>query len=283
MSLPATPAAALAEARQRIPVSEARILLTHVLGRDRAWLEAHRDDPLAEDAASRFVTLAARRASGEPVAYLVGRREFHGRDFVVTPAVLIPRPETELLVDWALEKAGRWTAPRILDLGTGSGCIAITLALALPEAEVTAVDLAPEALAVARRNADRLGARVEFRLGDWFDAVGDARFDLVVANPPYVAAGDPHLHQGDLPFEPRHALESGPDGLDAIRRIARQAICHMGESAWLACEHGFDQGHSCREIFEALGFEDVVGMRALAGHPRITAGTVTKVTLFGAT
>lgn len=274
MSIPASVAAALAEARARIPVSEARSLLADVLGRDRVWLESHRDDPIAPELASRFAALVGRRAAGEPVAYLLGRREFYGRDFIVSPAVLIPRPETELLVEWALEAAAGLVSPRILDLGTGSGCIAVTLALERPDAQVTATDVSPEALEIARRNAARLGARVEFAHGDWFSAVGSDRFNLVVANPPYVASEDPHLRAGDLRFEPPNALASGPEGMDAIRLILAGASAHLARGGWLAIEHGFDQGPACIRAFSDAGLYGVRQMKDLAGLARMTTGFV---------
>ncbi len=270
---------ALAIARADIPPSEARLLLARLLGRDPAWLEAHRDDPLAGETAARYAQVVARRAAGEPVAYILGSREFYGREFAVTPAVLIPRPETELLVDWALGKAKREEAPRILDLGTGSGCIAVTLALELPRSRVTAVDLSKAALAVAAGNAGRLGARVDFRHGDWFSAVAGEGFDMIVANPPYVAEGDGHLAEGDVRFEPRSALAAGSDGLDDIRRIVGTASGHLEPEGWLAVEHGWDQGEKCAEIFHQSHFCDVVQIIDLSGTIRITTGLARKVTI----
>jgi release factor glutamine methyltransferase len=275
-------AAALADARQRIPPAEARLFLAHLLGRSTAWLEAHREDALSGEQLAGFRAIVARRAAGEPVAYLLGLREFYGRDFAVTPAVLIPRPETELLVDIAREKlAAGGTAPakvgadgtvNILDLGTGSGCLAVTLALELPQARVTAVDVSPAALEVARGNAARLGARVAFVASDWFAALSPARYDLIVANPPYIAAGDPHLAQGDLRFEPAGALTDHADGLAAIRRIVADAPHRLVPGGWLFCEHGYDQGEAAHALLVAAGYADIEQRRDLAGIVRASGG-----------
>lgn len=265
-----TIAAALAEARATIPQSEARLLLRHVLGVSAAWLEAHREEALAAAALAAYEGLVARCAAGEPAAYLVGRREFFGRDFEVTPAVLVPRPETELLVEAGLAKLRALPQPRILDLGAGSGCVAITLALELPGAAVTAVDVAADALAVARRNAERLGAALRFVQSDWFAALGGERFDLIVGNPPYVAAGDPHL--ADLRFEPAGALVSGADGLDAIRIIVGQAQRHLGPGGWLFLEHGYDQGAALAALLGAAGFAEIEQSADLAGILRVSGG-----------
>jgi release factor glutamine methyltransferase len=265
-----TIAALLAEARRRIPASEARLLLGHVLGRNAAWLEAHRDDELAAD--SDYTALVARRAAGEPMAYLIGVREFYGRDFVVSPDVLIPRPETELLVDVAKTKVGAGRTARVLDLGTGSGCLAVTLALELPQARVTAVDVSPKALGVARGNAQRFGAQVEFVESDWFAALPPQRFELILANPPYVAAGDPHLAQGDLRFEPADALTDHADGLTGIRLIVAQAHDWLAEGGWLFLEHGYDQDSAVQALLAAAGFSQIEQHRDLAGILRATGG-----------
>ena len=267
-------AALLSAARQRIPASEARLLLGHLLGRSAAWLEAHRDDETSVE--GEFSTLVGRRAAGEPVAYLVGVREFYGRDFSVTPDVLIPRPETELLVDIAKEKVGAGNtahcAASILDLGTGSGCLAITLALELPRARVAAIDLSPAALAIARANAQRLGAAVEFIDSDWFAALPAQRFDLIVANPPYVAAGDPHLNQDDLRFEPVGALTDHADGLSAIRRIVAEAPDWLADGGWLFLEHGYDQAAAVAELLAGAGLAAVERHCDLAGIVRACGG-----------
>lgn len=264
----ATPAGLLAEARKTIPAAEARLLLGHVLGKPAAWLEAHRDDPLSGDAAAQMSALAGRRAAGEPVAYLVGVREFYGRDFSVTPDVLIPRPETELLVDLCKEKVGAGRTASILDLGTGSGCIAITLALELPQARVTAVDASVAALRVARINAQQLGASVEFVGSDWFGALLPQGFDVIVSNPPYVAAGDPHLTDGDLRFEPTDALTDHGDGLAAIRRIVAAAPDWLAPGGWLWLEHGYDQAAAVADLLRGAGLSSPEQHRDLAGIVR---------------
>lgn len=259
---------ALALARGRIAVAEAKLLLRHVLGCAAAEIAAHPERSVDETQASQYASLVGRRAAGEPVAYLLGRREFYGREFAVTPAVLIPRPETELLVEAALAKLSRRNTPGILDLGTGSGCVAITLAL---ETGVTviAADVSPEALAVARANAERLGAPVRFVESDWFSAI-EGRFDLVVANPPYVAEGDPHLR--DLAFEPAGALVSGKDGLDAIRRIVAEAPRHLRPGGWLLFEHGHDQAGAVCRLLAGAGFAEIEQHRDLAGILRVSGG-----------
>lgn len=265
-----TIAALLAEARQRIPATEARLLLGHLIGKSAAWLEAHRDDGL--DAAADYAALVGRRAAGEPIAYLLGVREFYGRDFTVSPDVLIPRPETELLVDIVRTKVSPGETARILDLGAGSGCLAVTLAQELPRTQVMAVDISPAALAVARENATRLGAAVNFVESDWFAALVPQRFDLIVANPPYVAAGDPHLREGDLRFEPADALTDHADGLSALRRIVTEAPAWLVPGGWLFLEHGYDQASAVREVLVAAGFVDLEQHRDLAGIVRASGG-----------
>lgn len=269
--------AALAAAGKSLPASEARLLLGHVLDRPVAWLIAHDDEVLEEEALLRFASLVARRKGGEPVAYLVGYREFYGREFAVSPDVLIPRPETEMLIDLALARkvgAGGTAkgATRILDLGAGSGCIAITLALEIPSAQVSAVDASDAALRVARKNAERLGASLHLLQGDWFDKLAGERFDLIVANPPYVAAGDPHLASGDLRYEPGLALASGADGLDAIRRIAAAAPQHLVPGGQLWLEHGYDQADAVHELLAAAGLRDIEQHRDVAGIVRVSGG-----------
>jgi release factor glutamine methyltransferase len=261
---------ALAAARDRIAPAEAKLLLRHALGCPAAEIAAHPERPFDESQSSRYADLVARRAAGEPIAYLVGFREFFGREFRVTPDVLIPRPETELLVEVMLAKVSRGGTPRILDLGAGSGCVAITLALELG-GEVTAVDASYAALAVARDNAARLGARVTFVESDWFANV-EARFDLIVGNPPYVAAGDPHLSEGDLRFEPMLALACGADGLAAIRHIVVAAPAHLLPGGWLLLEHGYDQADAVRALLAAGGFAAIEQHRDLAGIVRVSGG-----------
>ncbi|MDA8255991.1 MAG: peptide chain release factor N(5)-glutamine methyltransferase [Betaproteobacteria bacterium] len=270
-----TVAAALAAARAKLPANEARLLLGHVMDRPAAWLIVHDDQVLDEDQLLAFASLVARRAGGEPVAYLVGFREFFGREFAVSSGVLIPRPETELLVDIALrQKVGVGTAAtaRILDLGTGSGCLAITLALEIPQAQVTALDASAAALDVARDNAQRHGAQLRLLQSDWFSALAGERFDLIVANPPYIANTDPHLAAGDLRYEPRTALASGSDGLDAIRRIVADAAKYLAPGGQLWLEHGYDQAVAVRELLAAAGFVGIEQIPDLAAILRVTGG-----------
>lgn len=267
-----TVAAALAAARAKLPASEARLLLGHVLDRPAAWLIAHDDQVLDEDELLAFASLAARRAGGEPVAYLVGHREFFGREFAVSGDVLIPRPETELLVEIALAGVGAGDAANILDLGTGSGCIAVTLALEIPQAHVTAVDVSAAALAVAQKNAERLGAKVRLLQSRWFEQLGGERFDLIVANPPYIADADPHLAAGDLRHEPPAALASGVDGLADIRRIIAAAPAHLVSGGQLWLEHGYDQAEAVRGLLAVAGLTRIEQHRDLAGTVRVSGG-----------
>lgn len=250
---------------------DARVLLQHVLGVGHAYLIAHGEHVLTSVEMNAIQAMVNRRLRGEPVAYLVGRREFFGRDFAVTPAVLIPRPETELLVELALERAAGLVRPGILDLGTGSGCVAITLALERPDASLTAIDASEAALRVARANAQRLGAaNVEFRTGHWFDPVAEACFDLVVGNPPYVGSDDPHLAAGDVRFEPRGALASGTSGLDDIEHIITAAPRFLCSDGWLLLEHGWNQSEAVAELLDGAGFRDLFLARDLAGQPRVS-------------
>jgi release factor glutamine methyltransferase len=252
---------------------DAEVLLAHLLGRNRAWLVAHAADALPDVDVESFEAIARRRRAGEPVAYLTGRREFHGVALDVGPAVLIPRPETETLVDVALARIPRQGAPRVLDLGTGSGAIALAIAHARPEARVYACDLSSEALAVAHANAKRLQLRnLRFFVSDWFASAPALAFDVVVANPPYIAAGDPHLAAGDLRFEPALALSPGGDGLGALRTIVAAAPGHLAPGGLLAVEHGFDQAGPVRAMFATAGFLAVVTHADLAGHARVTSG-----------
>ncbi|HJT96974.1 MAG TPA: peptide chain release factor N(5)-glutamine methyltransferase [Rhodanobacteraceae bacterium] len=252
---------------------DAELLLAHALGVSRAALYArpeHEPDAVEQDA---FERLAAARERGEPVAYLIGRREFWSLDLDVTPDVLIPRPETELLVERALLRIPTAREVRVADLGTGSGAIALAIARERPQARVLATDASERALEVARGNAERLGlANVSFAHGDWGAALGDVLFDVVVSNPPYIARGDVHLALGDLRFEPESALVSGDDGLDAVRRIVADAPGHLAPGGWLALEHGWDQGSRARALFEAEGFAGIASVRDGAGHERVTEG-----------
>lgn len=255
--------------RSALPRAEARLLLAAALGKPVESLLARPEQAVEEDAAARFAAMARRRAQGEPVAYLLGEKEFYGRRFAVSPAVLVPRPETELLVELALRRLRSQPAPRVLDLGTGSGCIAVTLALECAAATVVAVDRCADALALASANAQRLGARVEFVQGDWYELVG-GRFDLIVANPPYVAAADPHLD--GLQHEPRRALVAGPDGLADLRRIVAGAPGRLNSGGTLAVEHGYDQGAIVRGLFARAGFAGIETHRDLAGIERVCTG-----------
>ena len=266
-----TIAAALAEAQQAIGRLEARVLLRHVLRCDEAFLIAHGDDEMTVAHSAEFGRLIARRASGEPVAYLTGHREFYGREFMVTPAVLIPRSDTELLVELALQRMAENAA--VLDLGAGSGCIGVTLAAERPQAQVTLVDQSGDALDVARANAHRHAAANTVLLrSDWYAALGTARYDLIVSNPPYIASGDAHLHQGDLRFEPQAALASGTDGLDDIRRIVAGAQRHLKPGGWLLCEHGHDQADACTALLRQAGFIEVFSARDIAEIRRVSGG-----------
>lgn len=265
--------AALREARAGLEPGEADVLLAHVLGRPRSWLHAHGDAALPPALAGRFAGLVERRLAGVPVAYLTGRRGFRDLELEVTPDTLIPRPETELLVELALARLPDGSAPRVADLGTGSGAIALSLARARPRASVLATDASGAALDVARANAARLGiGNVAFARGHWWQPAGSARFDLAASNPPYIAAGDPHLSEGDLRHEPRTALVSGRDGLDALREIAGGAVRHLAPGGWLLVEHGWEQGAAVRGLFVGAGLQDVATSRDLEGRDRVTAG-----------
>jgi release factor glutamine methyltransferase len=264
---------AFADAQRTIDARDARVLLCHVMQKDAAYLIAHATESLGAEPTVRFEALVARRAAGEPVAYIIGRREFFGLDFRVTPAVLIPRPETELLVELALARIAPDRECHVLDLGTGSGCVAISIAHHCPQARVTAIDHSTAALALARDNGRSLAVRnVEFAAGEWFSAVTDRCFDLIVSNPPYVAKGDPHLAEGDLRFEPALALCGGRDGLDAIRAIVAGAERHLVPGGWLLFEHGYDQAPACRALLRTAGFRAVASWRDLAGHERVSGG-----------
>ncbi|QLI81600.1 peptide chain release factor N(5)-glutamine methyltransferase [Chitinibacter fontanus] len=249
---------------------DAQVLLLHVLQKNRAWLIAHDDETATDEQHSTFAALAARRREGEPVAYLLGSREFYGREFAVSPAVLIPRPDTELLVELALERAPQ--NGKVIDLGTGSGCIPITLKLERPDLSVSALDLSADALAVASNNAQALGASVRFVESNWFSAVAGEVFDLIVSNPPYIHADDEHLNQGDLRFEPTGALTDGHDGLHHLRTIIAAAPSYLQPGGWLLLEHGWDQGAACRELLLQAGFSDVQTWQDLGQNDRVSGG-----------
>ncbi|CAA9347405.1 MAG: Peptide chain release factor N(5)-glutamine methyltransferase [uncultured Lysobacter sp.] len=263
----------LQDARARIDSVDAELLLMHALGVARTRLFTHADAPVAPGSAEHFAALVQRRVAGEPVAYLVGCRGFWSFDLEVTPATLIPRPETELLVELALQRIPVDRPVAVADLGTGSGAIALAIANERLRAQVVATDASQAALEVAKRNAARLGiGNVEFRLGDWCAALDRRRFDLIASNPPYIASGDMHLREGDLRFEPTAALASGPDGLDAIRAIAAQAPGHLLPGGWLLVEHGWEQGPAVRAVFTAAGFGQVATVRDLEQRDRVTLG-----------
>lgn len=271
-----TVASLLLDARARLaaasdsPALDAELIVGHVLGRSRASLRAHGEDAVTQRDVARIDALLARRVAGEPVAYLTGRRGFWTLDLEVGPGVLVPRPETELLVEAALERLRPLDAPAILDLGTGSGAIALALAAELPRARIVAIDSSDAALEVARRNAAAAGlARVRFLHGDWYAAAGESRFDGIVANPPYLAASDPHLPR--LAQEPRAALVSGPAGLEALATIIAGAREHLVAGGWLLLEHGCDQGHAVRGLCTGAGLEEVRTLADAAGLERVTA------------
>jgi release factor glutamine methyltransferase len=265
--------AVLRNACERIDPADARLLLAHALGKSPAWLIAHADDALGHDALRRFDALLQSRIEGRPVAYLTGRRGFWTLDLAVTPDTLIPRPETELLVELALARIPRGSASRIADLGTGSGAIALALAVERPQCSVVATDASESALRVAQGNAgDNAITNVQFRQGSWFVPLAGERFDLIASNPPYIANGDAHLAEGDLRFEPAAALSSGIDGLDDIREIVASAGGFLAEGGWMLLEHGLDQGAAIRELFEAAGFVEVATERDLEGRDRVTSG-----------
>ena len=247
-----------------IDAREARLLLAAATGFSEASVLAHPESELPENEKNLFLTMAARRAAGEPVAYILGRKEFYGIELAVNPAVLIPRPETELLVELALQ--GDFSS--VVDLGTGSGAIALALKKLRPKAKVAAVEASAAALVVAKRNAARYNLEIDFRHGPWFEPLAGERFDLIVSNPPYVAVGDPHLK--DLAYEPQSALLAGTDGLDAIREIVRGAPAHLESRGMLLVEHGAGQDTAVRELFRAGGLEEAATWPDLAGIPRVS-------------
>ena len=255
-----------------LPRIDAQMLLLHVLGRagaDRAWLLAHDTDAVEPAAHTQFIALCQRRAAGEPVAYLTGRKEFYGLALQVDARVLDPRPDTETLVDWALHVIAQLPSPRIADLGTGSGAIALALQSQHPDALVVAVDASADALDVAQANAVRLGLPVRFVRSHWLDGVAGP-FDAIVSNPPYIRADDPHL--AALTHEPLSALASGADGLDDIRTITAQAPARLAPGGWLLLEHGWDQADAVQTLLRAAGFSDVGSRHDLAGIARCTGG-----------
>lgn len=256
---------------------EAQCLLQHVLNVPRSYLLAHSEQELNANQQAAYDTLLQRRLLGEPVAHILGEREFFGLNFKVTPDTLIPRPETELLVELALQRIPAHGHFRVLDLGTGSGAIALSIAQSRPDVEVVAVDASEAALQVARGNAQRLGiANVNIFCSNWFSALAGQRYDLIVSNPPYVAAGDVHLSRGDVRFEPISALASGADGLDDIRRIIGDAGKFLAHGAWLLLEHGYDQADKVQTILEQCGLAEVFSARDMSGIERVSGGMLPK-------
>ena len=259
-----------------VPI-DAQVLLAYVLSNTRTWLAAHADASLTPDQAARFFSLARRRRDGEPVAYLTGTREFWGLSLLVTPNVLIPRPETETLVERALVRIPTEREAHVLDLGTGSGAIALALARERPRAKIVATDVSEAALRVAEANARRLGIfNVKWVCADWYSGLhlplSRPAFDAIVSNPPYIAASDPHLGEGDVRFEPMQSLTPGGDGSSALATIVPGAVPRLAPNGWLLVEHGYDQQDRVRALFEAAGFVDLESSRDLAGIPRVCAG-----------
>lgn len=272
-SPPTSLEAVLHMASQRLDAAEARLLLAHALGRPAAWLYAHGGDGIDPPALRRFERLLESRLQGRPIAYLTGTRGFWTLELEVNPDTLIPRPETERLVELALARLPPDAAARVADLGTGSGAIALAVAKERPQTQIVATDASNGALAVARRNALVNGIdNVVFRQGNWLAPLTGESFDLIVSNPPYIAEGDPHLRQGDLRFEPASALASGRDGLNDIREIVAGAPAHLHAGGWLLLEHGFDQGAAVRGLLEAADFIDVLTEQDLELRDRVTLG-----------
>ncbi len=270
---------ALRNARQALqstsdsPSVDASVLLCHVLACDPAHLLAWPDKALTSDQQSRFRALLQRRQQGQPVAYIVGKKEFWSLSLRVSPDVLIPRPETETLVEFVLDRFSGQDAMNVADLGTGSGAIACAIASERPGWMIMATDASQAALEIARTNAARNGLEnISFRPGHWFEPLDGMTFDLIISNPPYVAQGDPHLDQGDVRFEPESALASGTQGMDAIMHLAQQAPRYLENGGWLIVEHGFDQQKMVHDCFEQAGYETIIQLNDLAGQPRMTAG-----------
>ena len=261
---------------------DAQLLLLHALGRsqaERAWLIAHDDEVLIADTAQSFHALCQRRLAGEPLAYIVGCKSFFGLDLQVDKRVLVPRPDTETLVEWALELAlSRTESPSLLDMGTGSGAIALALKSVRPDWHITALDASTDALAVAQSNSKRLNLNVNFLQSSWFDAFktdkSDLKFDLIVSNPPYIVEGD--WHMAALTHEPKHALTSGADGLDDIRKIIAESPNHLKNNGWLLLEHGYNQAAAVRDLLEKLGFTQVQSRLDLGQIERCTGGVWVK-------
>ncbi len=267
-------------ADNRIAKRETEMMLGVVLGCNRANIIAHPERVLDAVQHHQIIAMMARRISGEPIAYILGLREFYGREFIVSPVVLIPRPDTEVLVEQALARlsshsASAATAASVLDLGTGSGAIAVSIAIERPQASVVATDISSSALAIARQNAARHGAHIRFVESDWFTELPSEKFDLIVSNPPYIAHGDPHLELGDLRFEPTLALTDqavGQHGLACIRHLINTAPLHLHAGGWLLFEHGYDQADACQQLLAGRGFVERVAIADLAGITRVSGG-----------
>ncbi len=251
---------------------DAELLLAHVLERSRTWLYTWPEHPLSREQLANFDRLLEQRQRGVPVAYLTGQSEFWSLSLEVNEATLIPRPETELLVEQLLSRIPDDKESRIAELGTGSGAIAIAVAQQRPHCQIVATDCSTEALATAKRNAARHQLNnIRFRHGSWYGPLAEERFDLIASNPPYIAEGDPHLEEGDLRFEPRSALTAGAEGLDAIRALVRDGRSHLNPGGWLLLEHGFNQAAAVGELLRHSGYHSIQCYPDLAGHHRITA------------
>ncbi len=275
MNTPLTADQAMQHARQRgVDRLDAQLLLCDAVQQSHAWLLAHGSDELSPVQQSRFLGGLARRASGEPLAYILGDKAFFGLTLAVSPDVLIPRPDTETLVEWALELIPEQKAASVLDLGTGSGAIALAIQHNRPQAQVTAVDASEAALRVAKANAQSLNLPVKFHHGSWLTPVAGQHFDLIVSNPPYIAEGDPHM--AALGFEPKQALTAGPDGLDDLRQIIATAPAHLQPGGWLLLEHGYDQPVAVAQLLTERGFSNVSTRFDLGGQPRCTGGQRTR-------
>jgi release factor glutamine methyltransferase len=272
MNIPRALAQAVTQLQGDTKRLDAEVLLCHVLRHDRVYLHSHREHELTAAQQACFAELLRRRAAGEPVAYLVGEKEFWSMRLEVSPETLIPRPETELLVSEALRRLPDDAAGTVADLGTGSGAVALALASERPHLQVVATDASAAALAVARRNARRHGiTNIEFRQGDWLAALANERYAMIVSNPPYIPVDDPHLRQGDVRCEPQQALAAGDDGLAALRAIGAGARAHLEPQGMLLLEHGFDQDTAVKRLLTGLGYIRITLQRDLAGLPRVTS------------
>jgi release factor glutamine methyltransferase len=254
------------------PRLDAEVLLAHACGVSRTHLYTWPEQPLSDGMAARARALVEQRRQGVPVAYLTGQQEFWSLPLAVNAATLIPRPETELLVEQALQRIPPASTRTVLDLGTGSGAIALAVASERPQAAVTALDTSPDALQVAAGNSARLALEIELLESDWYSALADRRFDIIVANPPYIGTGEPEPDTGDSRYEPRLALIAADDGLAALRRIILEAPAHLQAGGWLLVEHGYRQGPACRSLFDQAGFVAIETLKDLQGHDRVTLG-----------